>query len=198
MLRYLLSSRWVQSGLAFFVLVVGGILIHSWYVLRSTETQLEQNSRLSPGLEKHKETSVAQEVMAPADTGVSGFVNPPDENTAPPITSEKEALPRETEPFDSAGVFLPDKTVSEESPTKEIPVSPYGFGPYPELPDGWPDTTFPAPSADHELQQRVRIKLISLRSSCRRNIHGKWFSISGYQRDCLCKMEVLLEANGKG
>ena len=42
----------------------------------------------------------------------------------------------------------------------DIPVSPYGFGPYPELPAGWPaDQIWPCISANHELMMRVEIKL---------------------------------------
>ena len=40
-------------------------------------------------------------------------------------------------------------------------VSPFGFGPYPALPDGWPPETWPCLSSEHELTARVEIKLIS-------------------------------------
>ena len=39
-------------------------------------------------------------------------------------------------------------------------VSPYGFGPYPELPDGFGPITWPRRSAESELLIRVRIKLL--------------------------------------
>ena len=42
----------------------------------------------------------------------------------------------------------------------DIPVSPYGFGPYPELPAGWPaNQIWPCISANHELMMRIEIKL---------------------------------------
>ena len=40
-------------------------------------------------------------------------------------------------------------------------VSPFGFGSYPALPDGWPPETWPCLSSEHELTARVEIKLIS-------------------------------------
>ena len=42
----------------------------------------------------------------------------------------------------------------------DVPVSPYGFGPYPPLPEGWPAADiWPRQSANHELMMRVEIKL---------------------------------------
>ena len=53
----------------------------------------------------------------------------------------------------------PEEMASEEN-TTDAPVSPYGFGPYPELPEGWPaDQIWPRTSANHELMMRVEIKL---------------------------------------
>ncbi len=43
----------------------------------------------------------------------------------------------------------------------DVPVSPYGFGPYPPLPEGWSPETWNNISANHELMARVEVKLIS-------------------------------------
>lgn len=40
-------------------------------------------------------------------------------------------------------------------------VSPYGFGPYPPLPEEWSPDIWPCRSPEHELRVRVQIKLIS-------------------------------------
>lgn len=47
MLQDLLSSRWLQFGLVFFVLVIGGSLLYSWYTLRTTESDLERHDQLA-------------------------------------------------------------------------------------------------------------------------------------------------------
>ena len=51
-------------------------------------------------------------------------------------------------------------------------MSPYGFGPYPPLPEGWPADIWPRQSANHELMMRVEIKLahqgIDVRGSIRK------------------------------
>ncbi len=48
-----------------------------------------------------------------------------------------------------------------ETPDEDVPVSPYGFGPYPPLPEGWGPETWNNISANHELMARVEVKLIS-------------------------------------
>ena len=120
MFRDLLSSRWFQGCLAFFVLVVGGSLLYSWHVLRTTESDMARHDRLTRGLEKQNETPV--------------LVNTPDENTDTQMPDATEPLENETETLDLADAFLPDDMVSEEAPAEDVPVSPYGFGPYPEVP----------------------------------------------------------------
>ena len=39
MFRYLLSSRLIQAGLVFFIIVVGGSLLYSWHVRRTTDAE---------------------------------------------------------------------------------------------------------------------------------------------------------------
>ena len=60
-----------------------------------------------------------------------------------------------------------------ETAAENVPVSPYGFGPYPPLPEGWPPDIWPRQSANHELMMRVEIKLahqgIDVRGSIRKN-----------------------------
>jgi len=71
------------------------------------------------------------------------------------LTSEQSHAPTrlaiDTEgPVDTA-VLIPEET-------GDFPVSPYGFGPYPELPEEWAGA-FPPNSVKHELIVRVAVKL---------------------------------------
>ena len=82
---------------------------------------------------------------------------------------------------------LPAAEPNEEI-AEDVPVSPYGFGPYPPLPEGWPADIWPRQSATHELMMRVEIKLahqgIDVRGSVMDNglvypmipgtVHIKW------------------------
>lgn len=57
---------------------------------------------------------------------------------------------------------VPETVKQEESTQSDTGVSPYGFGPYPEIPADCPypiEWNFPGSDADHELMQRVAIKL---------------------------------------
>ena len=169
MFRDLLSSRLIQGGLVFFVLVVGGSLLYSWHALRATEADLGPipQTVVSP-LENTPATNTA-----PIDFQTEGVTNTPEENTDTPIPEATEALPNETEFTDIADAFLPDDLVSEEEALAEdVPVSPFGFGPYPEVPADLPENLMPSwtwsderrqnmygRAEDYELMGRVIIKL---------------------------------------
>ena len=157
MLRDLLSSRWFQGGFAFFLLCVGGSLLYNWHVQRTTESDMARHDRFLQGINQNA-TRPAETVTVPNTTETPGLVDTPDENTDTLVSDESEALPNEDDDF--ADAFLLDDMVSEEAPAADVPVSPYGFGPYPELPEGWPaDQIWPCISADHELMARVMVKL---------------------------------------
>ncbi|MCG9131236.1 hypothetical protein J5I95_06090 [Candidatus Poribacteria bacterium] len=129
MFRGLLSNRLIQVGLVFFVVVVSGSLLYSWQTRRATvaefiqtdavlhEARSEQNTvNTSPVDFKQSETPLEQDDSQMAgDTNVS----PTDETS---------------EVLEMADAFLPNGLVSEEAIAEDIPVSPYGFGPYPEVP----------------------------------------------------------------
>ena len=170
MLRDLLSSRWFQGGFAFFVLCVSGSLLYSWHVQHTTEAEFGKRPQpvVSP-LKNKTETNTA-----PVDFQTEGVVNTPDENTDTPIADDPEAETiDETEFADIADAFLPDDFVSEEeAPAEDVPVSPFGFGPYPEVPADLPENLMPSwtwsderrqnmygRAVDYELMGRVIIKL---------------------------------------
>ena len=167
MFRDLLSSRLIQGGLVFFVIVVGGSLLYSWHVQRTTDADLAKRPQpvVSPLKNRSPSTNTA-----PVDFQTEGVVNTPEENADTPMSEETEALPNETETLDLTDAFLPDDMVSEEeAPAEEVPVSPFGFGPYPEIPRDYParptwerkgyDTFSQDTQRELELLDRVLIKL---------------------------------------
>ncbi len=162
MLRDLLASRGILAGLAFFVLVVGGSLLYSWHVERTTAAELQQTIQALQALKNRNKAYNSQEPAARTKHNTPREpVHTDDENTDTPMSDDTEAFPNETGQLDFTDAFLPDGFVSEEGPAEDVPVSPYGFGPYPEVPAEMPADTFPSPSADHELIARVRIKLLA-------------------------------------
>ena len=136
MLRDLLSSQWFQGGLIFFLLCVGGSLLYSWHVLRTTESDMERHDRFLLDLQKQNGTRPTEVVNEPTEAA-SSFVSTPEENTDTPMSDETEVLPYETESLDIADAFLPDDLVSEEAAAEDVSVSPFGFGPYPEVPEAF-------------------------------------------------------------
>jgi len=98
-------------------------------------------------------------------TEPSGFVDTSEENTDTPMSDETEALPNETDTLDLTDAFLPDAMVSEEeAPAEEVAVSPFGFGPYPEIPADYPFTPFwlrPPPKGNKSRDQLKRKELLS-------------------------------------
>ena len=162
MFKDLFSNRLLIGAFAFFLFCVGGSLLYSWHVQRSTEAELERSNRLTQGLQNQTETRPAQEVNVPTENETPGLVSTPDESTDTSFSDETEVLPNETELLDMADAFLPDDVVSEEEAlTEEVPVSPHGFGPYPEIPEDypWKVNWQKEVSAEGELLTRVLIKI---------------------------------------
>ncbi len=139
MLRDLLSSRWFQGCLIFFLLCVAGSLLYSWHVQRTTESDMERHDQFLQRTEQQKATRPAEAVNVPTENEAPGRVSTPVGNTDTLMSGESEALPNETETLDFADAFLPDDMVSEEEvPNEEVSTSPFGFGAYPEIPPGFP------------------------------------------------------------
>ena len=59
MFRDLLSSRLIQAGLAFFVIVVVGSLLYSWHAQRTTETAFGKRPQAVSSIENKQEANTA-------------------------------------------------------------------------------------------------------------------------------------------
>lgn len=129
----LLSTRAIQIGIVFFVFVVGGSLLYSWHAYETTKAELTE----IPPFQERAESLNDIRAAAVDVAATPGDVIPTPEDTEAERSEAGE--PHETEVLDLAAAFLPDDFVSaEEAPAEEVPVSPYGFGPYPEVPAGYP------------------------------------------------------------
>ncbi|MCG9133829.1 hypothetical protein J5I95_19340 [Candidatus Poribacteria bacterium] len=194
MLGDLLSSRMIQTGLVFFLLIVGGSLLYSWHVRRTTDAELARHNRFRQGLQNQKETRTAEKVNVPIENETPGLVNTSDESTDTSLSDETEVLPNETELLHLADAFLPDDVVSEEAPTEDVQVSRFGLGPYPEIPKEWnflPNYWETVEDIETELLRRVTIKMHN------EGIRSKYGSIGiGYSTGLITALErgsVLVE-----
>ena len=163
MFRDILSSRSIIFGLVFFVLIVGAAQWYSWQVRRSSSTEMARTNRFLQQLENKKETRTTQEATVQTDgkplqsMETSWEIDDTDIQTS----EETEAFIDAQENFDLTDMFLSDDSASEDK-TVKVPVSPFGFGPYPEIPEGFPfDNPWDVPTtnATLELMHRVQIKL---------------------------------------
>lgn len=163
MFRDILSgSRAIFIGLVFFVLVVGGSLLYSWHVHRTTDAKVAETQRKVQPLENKNEMPTAADTVDTSTVDVDLAETAPEtDDFQMPDNTGVSPIDETSEILDMADAFLLDDFVSEEEITEDVPVSPFGFGPYPELPEGWSADTFPTQSADHELLYRVMIKLLS-------------------------------------
>ncbi len=159
MLRDILSSKLVIAGLTCCLLLVAGTLLYRWHVVSGIRKDEARTQQFLQQLESSDRLSAPQQQEATTDA--------PEEHETAPVATDTvsetvfdvtERLPTEKAArVDTAKA--PEATVANEK-TTNVPVSPYGFGPYPELPAGWPaNQIWPCISADHELMMRVEIKL---------------------------------------
>ncbi len=119
MLRELLSSRLIIAGIFVLFVVAGACWFYSWHVQRTIDTELAKTDALLHSGKNDDETRDAQDTLEPGDTQMS------DTTVVPPADNVSETL-------DTADMSLP-----EEAPAEDVPVSPFGFGPYPEVPEGF-------------------------------------------------------------
>ena len=119
MLRVLLSSRLILTGLVILVVVAGACWYYSWHVQRTNDTEMAKTEAMLSSFKNDGETRDAQ---ANVDTV--------------PVDSKQAKKPLETGDAQMSD-DMPDTSeasLPEEAPTEDVPVSPFGFGPYPEIP----------------------------------------------------------------
>ncbi|MCG9126874.1 hypothetical protein JT359_04665 [Candidatus Poribacteria bacterium] len=157
MLGDFLTNKWILSGVGF--LIVFTIVCMMWYQYDTAPykqqaantkkilSQLEERQKISGTINKKEQTetkvSTAEKPFIHEDVNKSTLDNKIEEN-------------RSKKPYGN-----PTETRGNDVP-KKIGVSPFGLGPYPDIPEGFakdPSRVFDPFSINTELIQRVRIKL---------------------------------------
>ena len=172
MLYNMLSMRAIQVGLAFFLLLVAASLLYTWHVQHTTAVELAETQHRLQRYENHNAPctaaamDVSMETRAHGDLEMSPSANEPQSLSAetPRVASE------DTQILDFIDVFLGDditSEVAEESVDAPHGFSPYGFGPFPEVPTDYPrsaeavwgEARLLTMLPEHELLSRVQIEL---------------------------------------
>ena len=154
MYRDILTNKWILGGVAFLILF--SFSCYLWYQhetapYKQDATETAEIARQWE-IEKSRTSNLVETASSqvPSDSTVSTTekqINPITDADMRAITS------------DSTLAILTDQT-QQLVTTEEVRVSPYGFGPYPKIPDGWPQGFFDRElSREEELLGRVRIKL---------------------------------------
>ena len=150
------NVRVLLGALLLFCVIAGGFTL--WY-----HHQLKKLAAEDQALKQRQEERNLTHPRAPIVTPqviknpqpVERLSQPGDTlNVSPAATEHSE----ETEGTSDSDAELPVAELNEEI-AGDVPVSPYGFGPYPPLPAGWPADIWPRQSVMHELMMRVEIKL---------------------------------------
>lgn len=156
-----LDLRTILGAILIFCVIAGGCSL--WYHHEMRKLDAEDKA-FYQRLEQLEQRKAARNHASTASTATTDATE-----SALPI--ENSAHFGDTpEVFPTTDTEIPEDTVADETravseipleTVEDIPVSPHGFGPYPELPEGWGPETWNNLSANHELMKRVRIKLIS-------------------------------------
>ena len=165
MVRSIFTNKWIIGGILLLIIIAGGCYFwyqHSLAADRKAAADAQQLLRQSEIERQAKQKAAKQtkteSTQAPAENNTAeksvNKVTAEVENNTEAKTGQQSAPPAETEA------------------ATDVPVSPFGFGPYPKVPDGmvlsngkpykpeWEDPDYPnhEGSRDFELIDRVWIK----------------------------------------
>ena len=172
MLYNMLSMRAIQVGLAFFLLLVAGSLLYSWHVQHTTAAELAETQRRQ---QRHHENQNAPRTAAAFETDTSSTETA---SHAPETQNfRSDAADNDDPMLDDEILRLFEAFIGEDAITSEAAetsvdapfygLSPYGFGPFPEVPTDYPrsaeqvwgEARLLTMLPEHELLSRVEIKL---------------------------------------
>ena len=143
MLREYFTNRWVIGGFCF--LTVFGIACYFWYQheLAPYEQSKAETAEMLRQADLQK-SDTDRDAKPTADAPMESTTSTTEKNRNPDIGSQEETNRNETE---DKGFFLTDDIyIGPKPPPIPVPknalISPYGFGPYPELPEGFGPITW--------------------------------------------------------
>ena len=148
MLRDIFTNKWILGGIAFLIIIAGWNLLSNKYFAWQYEKEVAKTVEYARQWEKDRKTKQERSPdpetaspQAPVDSET-----PDAEKQRTPVTKDTELVHAQNEP----------ETAKTDT---EVRVSPYGFGPYPEIPEGAPIGIFEeSDSVEMELLGRVMVK----------------------------------------
>ncbi len=153
MLREYLTNKYVLGAIGFLIVLSVACVLWYHYDTAHYKQQLAKEEQML----RQRET--AQKAETNTETKQTTDQTSAESNTA---TADKSIIQTiDSKEKDRQTADLTGQTQAIEK-AEEVRVSPYGFGPYPDLPPGFPDDYWDTRigNKDSELLGRVRIKLI--------------------------------------
>lgn len=161
MIRNIISQKWIIGGISLLLIISAACYI--WYqddiaAERKAAADTSKITRLykierkiDTEVDQESQTSYPEEIARKQAEGKNTVVLHPDEPPKPKSKAGKYLQ------IEKEGIVKQDDTSQTEDN-----VSPYGFGPYPEIPIDFPfpvEWHFKGSNANHELMARIAIKL---------------------------------------
>lgn len=156
----MLSSKFVISALLGCGLIITACLLWSWHGHRELA---EQEAKHAQFLQRITSQKAAPTVQVTGQTETESETSPNRErldDTAQEVLPEMETFLAATDMGSVERVASQGAPIDKEAPTETVRVSPFGFGPYPEVPEGCPvpRNIWHASDAQMELLFRVAIQ----------------------------------------
>lgn len=161
MFRDVFTNKWILGGIIFVIVVTVSCVL--WYqhelapyrrMAAETEKMLQQSKRPKKVSDTHSKTEQAANV-----TPVESTTQSAEKERTETILMKKDMELSQTDKTESSQAETP----AQNTETADFPVSLFGFGPYPKVPEDYPtDVNWSSYEDDrpiYELMTRVRIKL---------------------------------------
>lgn len=170
MLRYIFTNKWIIVSVVVLLLVGAGCVLWYHYTLSPYRQEYAKTQqRVQEWTASQHRVAPSQEVEGVEKQGVA----PAEDRSvsAAPATDKTDKLSRDVDTTESIAQQL---ATTEPEPAKVVRESPFGFGPYPEIPDAYRDLdgisdiwayyeelrqTDPEAARMNELGERVLVKL---------------------------------------
>ncbi len=156
MYRDIFTNKWIIRGIATLIIVACACFLWYKYDTAADRKAAAETAELLRQWAAKKSTP-DDKTEQPAAAPVENTEKLRTETTGAVVKIDTSL--NETTQYVPGDVFIGPAPPTERGSKDEL-VSPYGFGPYPELPEGFGPITWPRRSAESELRTRVRIKLL--------------------------------------
>ena len=159
MLRDVFTNKWILGGIIFVIVITVGCILWYQHELAPYRQMAAETEKMRQKLERPKKASDTRSktVQTADQTPAESTTQSAEKERIKTILMKKDIESSQTDKTEPSKTETP----AQNTETADVPVSPFGFGPYPEVPEDYPskvDWTY-RDSAQAELLTRVLIKL---------------------------------------